>query len=159
MLWITIVAILIGIDRYSKYIINKNIAFGERISIIDKFFYLTNHDNLGAAWGMFQNGRYIFIGLTIIVAAIIIVYMTKAQSKFLKLALSVILGGAFGNLIDRVYKGGVTDFLDFYIGSYHFPTFNAADMCIVLGTILLAIYLLFIYREPEKKTEKSNNEN
>ena len=159
MLWIAIVLILVAVDRYSKYIINLNIEYGDRISVIGDFFYLTNHDNYGAAWGIFQNGRYFFIAMTVIVSIIIIIYMTKAESKFLKLALSVILAGAFGNLIDRVYKGGVTDFLDFYIGSYHFPTFNAADMCVVAGTILLAIYMLFIYKGPEKKIEKSNDEN
>ncbi|NJD04101.1 MAG: signal peptidase II [Ruminiclostridium sp.] len=158
MLQIAIVLILVVIDRYSKYIVNKNIGYGDRISVIDNFFYLTNHDNYGAAWGVFQNGRYIFITMTVIVAIILIILMARTRSKFLKLALSVILGGAFGNLIDRVYKGGVTDFLDFYIGSYHFPTFNAADSCIVAGTILLAIYMLFIYKEPENKTEKHNNE-
>lgn len=158
MLWIAIVLILLGIDRYTKYLITQNIKYGERIPVLDDFFYLTNHDNYGAAWGIFPNGRFIFIALTIIVTIAMIVILFKTRSKFLKLALSVLLGGAYGNLIDRIIRGGVTDFLDFYIGSYHFPTFNAADMCIVAGTILLAIYMLFIYKEPEKIVEKSNNE-
>lgn len=152
MLWVVITLFLVAIDRYTKYIINKNIEYGDRISIVGKTFYLTNHDNYGAAWGIFQNGRYFFITLTVIITIIVIVYIIKTESRFLKLALSVILGGAFGNLIDRVYKGGVTDFLDFYIGSYHFPTFNAADTFVMAGTILLSIYILFIYREHEKKT-------
>lgn len=150
MIWVAIVLFLVAVDRYSKYLVSQNINYGDNITIIDKFFYLTNHDNYGAAWGIFQNGRYIFIALTVVVSVIVIVYMIKAKSRFLRLALSFILGGAFGNLIDRVYKGGVTDFLDFHFGSYNFPTFNAADMCVVIGTILLAIYLLFIYREPDK---------
>ena len=147
MLWIAIVLVLVAIDRYSKYLILNNIEYGDRVSVIGDFFYLTNHDNYGAAWGMFQNGRYFFIAMTVIVSIVMIIYMTKTQSKFLKFTLSVILGGAFGNLIDRVYKGGVTDFLDFHFGSYNFPTFNAADMCVVAGTILLAIHMLFIYKE------------
>lgn len=159
MLWIAIVLVLIGIDRYTKYVITQNIKFGDMIPVIGDFFYLTNHDNYGAAWGLFQNGRYFFIPMTIIVTIAMIVILIKAKSRFLKLALSVILGGAYGNLIDRIYKGGVTDFLDFYIGSYHFPTFNAADMCVVAGTILLAVYMLFIYKEPEKVVEKSTDEN
>ena len=159
MLWVAIVLFLVAVDRYTKYIITQNIEYGERISVIGQTFYLTNHDNFGAAWGMFQNGRYFFIALTVITLIFVIIYMAKNNNRFLRLALSVILGGALGNLIDRVYKGGVTDFLDFYIGSYHFPTFNAADMCVVSGTILLAIYMLFIYKEPVKKIEKSNDEN
>ncbi len=159
MLWIAVVLILVAIDRVSKYLINLNIKYGDRIPVIDNFFYLTNHDNYGAAWGIFQNGRYIFIGLTVIVSAAIVVFIARAENKFLKFTLSVILSGALGNLIDRIYKGGVTDFLDFFIGSYNFPTFNAADICVVTGTILLAIYMLFIYKEPEKKIEKSSDDN
>ena len=159
MLWIAIVIVLIGIDRYTKYLITQNISYGERIPVIGDFFHLTNHDNYGAAWGIFKNGRYFFIAMTILVSIAIIVVLIKTKSRFLKLALSVLLGGASGNLIDRIFRGGVTDFLDFYIGSYHFPTFNAADMCVVAGTILLAIYMLFIYKEPEKNAVKSNDEN
>ncbi len=158
MLWVAVVVFLVAVDRYTKYVINQTIAYGDRIPVLGDFFYLTNHDNYGAAWGIFQNGRYFFVILTLIVSAVIIIYMFKSESKFLKLALSVILGGAFGNLIDRIYKGGVTDFLDVYIGSYHFPTFNAADISVVTGTLLLLAYMLFVYKEPEKKIEKNDNE-
>ena len=158
MLWIAIVIFLVAVDRYTKYVINQNIEYGQMIPVIGKTFYLTNHDNYGAAWGIFQNGRYFFIVLTAIVSVVVAIYIIKSQNRFLRITLSIILGGAFGNLIDRVFKGGVTDFLDFYIGSYHFPTFNAADTFVVIGTILLMIYMLFIYKEPEKRIGKSNDE-
>jgi len=79
MLWIAIVLVLLAIDRNSKYIIVTNIEYGDRVPVIGDFFYLTNHDNYGAAWGMFQNGRYFFIIMTVIVAIIMIIYMTKTQ--------------------------------------------------------------------------------
>jgi signal peptidase II len=79
--------------------------------------------------------------------------MIKYDNRFLRFALSLILGGAIGNYIDRVIEGKVTDFLLFYIGSYPFPIFNAADMAVTCGTILLAIYMLFIYKEPPKKNQ------
>jgi signal peptidase II len=142
MLWIFIVFIVVVIDRTSKLIVIKSIPMGKDIVIIDKFFYLVHGENKGAAWGIFQNGRIFFIILTIIVSVFIIYYLYKTENKILKLSLSFILGGALGNLIDRAFRGSVTDFLDFHFGSYNFPTFNVADMLVVCGTILLAICIL-----------------
>ncbi|NTV90254.1 MAG: signal peptidase II [Clostridiales bacterium] len=157
MLWIIIAALVIAIDQGSKYLISVKIPYGEMIPVLGDFFQLTYHHNQGAAWGILQNARYFFVTLTIIVVAVMIYILFKTDSKFLKLSLSFLIGGAVGNLIDRIIRGGVTDFLNFFIGSYNFPTFNAADMSIVFGTILLAVYLLFIYKEPEKvkKTDES----
>lgn len=158
MLWAIIVILIVAVDQITKQIVMTKIPYGEIVPVIDKFFYLTYHENKGAAWGIFQNGRIFFIVLTLLISSVMIYFISKSKPRMLKLALAIILGGALGNFIDRVVKGGVGDFLDFYIGSYHFPTFNAADTFIVIGTILLAVYLLFIYKEPakaEKTTEDS----
>ncbi|HEX2945759.1 MAG TPA: signal peptidase II [Clostridia bacterium] len=152
MIWILISVLVIILDRISKYIVVKNIEPGQMIPVVDKFFYLTLHKNPGAAWGILQNGRIFFLALTPVIAAIIIYIMVKNKSGFLRLSLSLILGGALGNYIDRLFEGKVTDFLFFYIGSYEFPIFNAADIAVTCGTILLAIYVIFIYKEsPAKK--------
>jgi signal peptidase II len=151
MLWIIIAAAIIVLDQAVKYLISISIGYGEIIPVIGDFFQITYYHNYGAAWGILQNGRYFFIPLTLIIVAAIFYIIRKSESKFLKLSLAILAGGAVGNLIDRIIRGGVTDFLDFHFGSYHFPTFNVADMAVVCGTILLAIYLLFIYKEPEKK--------
>ena len=160
MLWIIISILVVAIDQISKYIVVENITTGELIPVIDKFFYLTLHKNPGAAWGILQNSRLLFLIMIPIISAAVIYIMIKNNSRFLRFALALILGGAAGNYIDRLFEGKVTDFLLFYIGSYPFPIFNAADMAVTCGTILLAVYMLFIYKEPPKKNlgEEKNAE-
>ena len=143
MIWLLLSAALAAVDQFSKQIIEKNIGYGEKIAVIKDFFYITNHRNEGAAWGVLQGANFIFIPLSIIMMVAMIYFIIKRKEKFLKVSLAVILGGALGNFIDRVFQGGVTDFLDFYFGSYNFPTFNFADMCITCGTILCLF--LFLY--------------
>jgi signal peptidase II len=77
--------------------------------------------------------------------------LIKVHGRLLGLSLSFILGGGIGNLIDRIVRGSVVDFLDFYIGSYDYPKFNAADSFIVVGTILLAYYILFVHKEHNER--------
>jgi signal peptidase II len=150
MLYIIIAIIIIALDQITKYLVSVNIAYGELITVVENFFYITYHHNYGAAWGILQNARFFFIGIGIISSAAMIFIILKSESKFLNYSLAFLLGGAVGNLIDRIIRVGVTDFLDFYIGSYHFPTFNVADMSIVLGSILIAIYILFLYKDIEE---------
>lgn len=151
MLWIIIIILVVVIDQVSKYIIVKNVATDQMIPVIDHFFYLTLHKNTGGAWGILQDGRLLFMIAIPFISAAVIYFMVKNNNRFLRFSLSLILGGAVGNYIDRLFEGSVTDFLLFYIGSYPFPIFNAADMSVTCGTILLAVYMLFIYKEPSKK--------
>lgn len=150
-IYILIIVLITIADQVTKYIVINKVDTGQLIPVINNFFYITYHENAGAAWGILQNQRYIFITLTFIFSIIMIYILFKTQDKLLKLALSFVLGGAIGNLIDRVGKGSVADFLDFYFGSYHFPTFNLADSFIVIGTIILGVYMIFVYKEPEVK--------
>lgn len=154
LIWLLLSAVLAAVDQLSKDIVEKNVGYGEKITVIKDFFFITNHRNEGAAWGVLQGANYIFIPLSIILMTVMIYYIIKRKEKFLKVTLAIILGGALGNFIDRIFQGGVTDFLDFYIGSFNFPTFNFADMCITCGTILLAIFLLFIHKENGVKTDE-----
>jgi len=148
------------LDQASKYIIKANIDYGDKIHVIDNFFYLTYHGNTGAAWGILQDGRLILIPLTIITSAVLFYILFKTDSRVLKVSLSFILGGAIGNLIDRAFIGAVTDFLEFHFGSYVFPTFNIADSFIVVGTGLLAYYMLFINKDfGQSKTDGNENSN
>lgn len=149
MIWAVIIILIVAIDQVTKLFVSSKIPYGEIYPVIDKFFYITYHENKGAAWGILQNGRLFFIVVTLLVSSVIIYAISKSKDRMLKLSLAIILGGALGNFIDRVIKGGVGDFLDFYIFSYHFPTFNAADTFIVIGTALLAFYLLFVYKDPK----------
>ena len=149
--WVIIVLIIVGMDQLTKYLVVKNIAFGSMVTIIDKLFYFTHSTNKGAAFGMFQNGRVVFIPLTILMCAAMIFYMTREKNTVLRIALSLILGGAVGNLIDRMFKpAGVVDFIYIPPVSFIFPNFNIADSSVVVGTCILAYYVIFIYKEKEK---------
>jgi len=153
MIWLLIALIVIALDQVSKYIIVKNVEMGNIITVINNFFYITHHENKGAAWGILQNGRYFFITLTILVCIFIIYVLFKSDSTVLKTSLSFILGGAVGNLTDRIAKGSVTDFFEFHFGSYVYPIFNVADSFVVVGTFILAFYLLFIHKDKAQVTE------
>ncbi|ABN52143.1 MAG TPA: lipoprotein signal peptidase [Hungateiclostridium thermocellum] len=151
MIFIVLIAAFVAADQLTKYIVVRNIEFGDKISVIDNFFYLTHWRNTGAAWGIMQNGRYILVPVTVVLSILIVYFIFKNSNKFYRFSLSMILGGALGNLIDRVFRtDGVVDFLDFQFGNYHFPVFNVADTFVVVGTLLLAYYTLFIYKEDKK---------
>lgn len=151
MLWLAIIAVIFTSDRITKIMALNNLQ-EKPIAVINNFFYFSFVENKGAAWGIFQNGRFFFIAVTAIVAAAMFYALFKYENKLLKLALSFVIGGALGNLYDRIFRGSVVDFLDFYFGSYNFPTFNVADSFVVMGTILLGWYLLFVHEE--KKNEE-----
>lgn len=156
MIWAAIILAIIGLDQLTKYIVIRNIAYTKSIPVIDGFFYLTHWKNTGAAWGIMEGWRFFLIPVTVIVAIVLVYYLTKSDNKIFKGSLSMILGGAVGNLIDRIFRrDGVIDFLDFHFGSYNFPTFNVADCFIVIGTFLLAFYILFFVRDEEEVIENS----
>ncbi len=158
MLWVIIAILVVAIDQITKYIVVSNIGPSEMIPVIDRFFYLTLHRNPGGAWGIFQNSSVVFLVLVPVIAVFLLVAILKSDDRFLRAVLGLILGGAVGNYIDRLAGGKVIDFLLFYIGSYPFPVFNAADIAVTCGTILLAVYVLFIYKEP-KKTDQEEERN
>lgn len=151
MLWGILVILIIAVDRAAKILVIKSMKINESITVINNFFYINYIENKGAAMGILQNGRYFFIPMTIIVAAVLIYVLVKAKNNLLKLTLTFILGGAIGNFIDRALWGSVIDFLHFRFWSYDFYIFNVADAFIVVGTILLAYYLLFIHKDKEKQ--------
>ncbi len=147
MLWIIIVILGFAIDRLSKMWVMDSLV-GNPITVVNDFFYLRHLENMGASFGILHGKTIFLIIMTSIVALVIAYAITKYKDKFLRTTLSMILGGALGNLYDRIFNDGkVIDFLEFHFGSYVFPTFNIADTLVVVGTILLAVYILFIYKE------------
>lgn len=144
--WIGIAAIIVLIDQITKITVNKLFTFGESVPVTS-FFNLVLAYNKGAAFSFLANEsgwqRYVFTGVAI-VAVIFITYLLKrhAGQRLFCWALALILGGAVGNVIDRVLYGHVIDFLDFYVPNSslpHWPAFNVADMAIVGGAILFVI--------------------
>lgn len=150
MLWTFLILFIVVLDQVTKYLVNKYIEFGSGISIIEGFFYLVHWRNKGAAWGIFQNGRYFFMAITVVAIIVMLHLIYKSKDTFFKLSISLVMGGALGNFIDRVRIGSVIDFLDFHFWNYHFPTFNVADSFIVVGTIMLIYYIIFRYNEEKK---------
>ncbi|MBC8060666.1 MAG: signal peptidase II [Clostridiaceae bacterium] len=147
MIWILIIGIIVILDQVVKYMVVQNLAIGASITVIDKFFSIYHTVNTGAAWSIFMGQRVLFIIITLIACVVIAYLLIKSKDKLLKLALSLIFAGAVGNLIDRIAKGSVTDFLRFDFGSYMFPIFNVADMSVVIGSALLMYYMFFIYKD------------
>ncbi|MGP4040375.1 signal peptidase II [Gracilibacillus sp. D59] len=144
------------VDQLTKWLVVTNMEIGERITVIESFFYLTSHRNSGAAWGILEGQMVFFYIITLIVVAFIIFYIQKfaKESKWLGLALAFVLGGAIGNFIDRLFRKEVVDFLDVYIGTYDYPIFNIADSSLVVGVIVIFIYTLFDERNKKRSNKK-----
>ena len=138
-----VAALLIFVfDQWTKQLVAEKMELGESISLIDGWLYLTSHRNAGAAFGMLQGQRWLFIVVTVVVAGVIVYALSRMRKeRWLCWALGFILGGAVGNLLDRIRFGEVVDFIDVRIFSYHYPIFNVADSAVVIGGILLAITL------------------
>jgi signal peptidase II len=143
-----------GLDRVTKLLIQSNMAPDDVSTVIPGFFNIVYAGNRGIVFGLMSEGEsewraFFLIGLTALVIATVAVVLWQrtprglAASRWSRLGLSLVLGGALGNLYDRLASGAVTDFLDFYIGGYHWPAFNVADsgLCIGAALILLDIWL------------------
>lgn len=133
---------VIAIDQLTKWLVLTQMELYESIPIIDGFFHLTSHRNSGAAWGILEDQMGFFYIVTVIVISGVIYYMQKYAKghRLLALGLSLILGGAIGNFIDRLAHQEVVDFLDFTIFTYRYPIFNVADSSLVIGVILVIIF-------------------
>lgn len=149
-----IALIVIIFDQITKWFIVEKMNIYDSIVIIDNFFNITSHRNKGAAWGILQDQMIFFYIITLLVVIGIIYYMQKygKQSSLLASGLSLLLGGAIGNFIDRLYRKEVVDFLDFQIINYNYPIFNIADSALVIGVGLLIIYTIL----DERKSKKEN---
>lgn len=149
------------LDQVSKWFIVKRIPLGEERPVLGDFFILTSHRNRGAAFGILQNQRWFFIVVTLIVVIGILWYLRRTireRKVLLSFALSLLLGGAIGNFIDRALFGEVVDFLQFTFDFnlfgkaiyYIYPIFNLADSAIVIGVILIFLESLLTWRNEKK---------
>ncbi len=139
--WLAVAAIVIVLDQLSKMVISSHFVYGESFAVTP-FFNLVLAHNTGAAFSFLSDAgglqRWLFSVIAIVASVWIVWLLRKHQSqKLFCFALAFILGGALGNLIDRIAYGYVVDFLDFYWGGYHFAAFNLADSAITCGAALL----------------------
>ncbi len=152
LLVLLVVILVIAVDQYTKQLILIHFSRGEVVSIIPGLFNLTLRFNPGAAFSLMadlSDGiRQVALGITTLVAlgcVVFFLFKDYFNDRIAHAALAMILGGAFGNLLDRFLIGEVVDFLDFYISRYHWPVFNVADSCICVGVFILLL------RQPKKK--------
>jgi signal peptidase II len=151
-LWLLPSMVVIVLDQLSKHWIVQMLSFAESRPVTT-FFNLALAHNTGAAFSFLAEAggwqRLFFIVVAVVASAVMLYLLRKHGREVLfSLALCLVLGGALGNLIDRIRWGYVVDFLDFYYGSYHWPAFNVADMAITGGVILL---VWDSFRKPEAR--------
>ena len=144
--WLGLAGLLIVFDQLSKYWVQANFHFGERVEITS-FFNLVLVYNPGAAFSFLADAggwqKWFFVIFALVISAWLVhmlrqhVNSNEASERLLPLALTLVLGGALGNVIDRLRFGAVVDFLDFHAAGWHWPAFNVADSAISIGVLLL----------------------
>ena len=155
MLQILIIAAVIAADQLTKFLVSPALLAlpGHTLTVIPGFFSLTYVENTGASFGILQGSQVFFIIVTVIVLGVAAVLMFKTRHKqtlYLKITLSLVIGGTFGNFVDRIFFGYVRDLFRFEVSWFPW-VFNVADACLVIGAILLGVYILFIYKEKDGK--------
>ena len=145
-----IAAAVLLLDRLAKWSVASKIPLHDSITVIPGCFHLTHVENTGAAFGLFAEstaqwkvGALVSFSVIALMVVSALLWKHSHSLSTTTIGLSLILGGATGNLWDRMMTGHVVDFLDFYVGSYHWPAFNVADSAIVIGAILLVSEIVF----------------
>jgi signal peptidase II len=148
---------VLALDRFSKWIVASRLSLHDTITVVPGFFRITHVENSGAAFGLFSDSSFewklallIIFSLLALGVVSVLLWKNSHMVSTTGTALALILGGALGNLWDRMIAGHVVDFLDFYVGSYHWPSFNVADSAIVVGALLLVADILFS-KTPERE--------
>lgn len=141
-LWLSVLIVLL--DQFTKYAASHMLRLHEPLELLP-FFNFTLMHNTGAAFSFLSQAggwqRWFFTGMALLVSAVIVVWMRRlsAREHGSALALALILGGALGNVIDRIRLGYVVDFIDVYYDAWHWPAFNVADAAITVGAVLLVV--------------------
>jgi signal peptidase II len=140
--------VILGLDQASKWLLLTWLAPIETVRVTD-FFNLVEVWNRGVSFGLFGAqalSPWVFITVSAVIAVALAFWLTRAANRLEVMAIGLILGGAIGNVVDRLAHGAVYDFLDFHLGGYHWPAFNLADSAISVGALLLVADSLFIRR-------------
>lgn len=153
---LAIAVAVVVLDRFTKWLVENRLDLHDTINVVPGFFRITHVQNKGAAFGLFaettSEWRVTLLVMFSVVALIVVaglLWKNHHSMVTTGIGLSLILGGALGNLWDRVVAGHVVDFLDFHLGTYHWPAFNIADSAIVVGALLLIAEILFAHTTDE----------
>lgn len=155
--------IVFGLDQATKWWIVESVMRPPRIIPVAPFFNLVMGWNRGVSFGMFNHdsplNAWLFAGLALVIVVVLLFWLRKAERRLVGFAIGLIVGGALGNVVDRLRFGAVADFLDFHLGGYHWPAFNVADSGITIGAALLLADALFSRSEkPKNDTPKRTSE-
>ena len=149
MVYLVILSVLIFDQLTKNIILNEMVT--PKIIEVTPFFNLILAFNTGVSFSMFSgNNPYVLSAIALSVCALIAWWLTKEQDKITRIGFAMIIGGALSNVLDRFMYGAVVDFLDFYIGSYHWPAFNIADTAICIGAGLIVLRSFLLKKEEEK---------
>jgi signal peptidase II len=145
-----VILILAMLDQFTKILILRFIPFQESIPVIPNFFSLTHVYNTGAAFGMLHDSNLFFVILAMVAFVALVLMRKHFQGGLMQTGWILLMAGIIGNVTDRLRLGHVVDFLDFQLGSYHWPSFNVADSCICVAA---ALFLLSSFQSPSKLEE------
>lgn len=159
--WVWVSVLVIAIDQYTKYLTLNYLPFQQMKEVIPNYLAWFHTYNYGAAWSFLADHsgwqKWVFAGIAFIVSIVLVIWLTRLKSNkeiWLAIALALVLGGALGNLYDRVVLGYVVDFiLVHWHTDYYFPAFNIADTAITVGAAMLIIDMLFFAKKRESKSE------
>ncbi len=166
MLSVLVTLAVVILDFLTKFLVKTSMELGESIAVIPGVFNFTYVLNKGAAWGMLADKRWIFMSFSLaaIVLLVIVLFKWNNSHKLARIALSMVLGGGIGNMIDRIFNGStvfdgaVVDFIE--AAFIDFPVFNVADCAVCIGAALIAVYIIFIERkETKEKADSGGDEN
>lgn len=145
---------VVALDQISKLLVLKFIDLGEIVPCIKGVFHLTYINNDGAAFGILQNHRWVFMVISVLAIAAIYFYIAKEKPKspWVRTSLAFIAGGGIGNMIDRIFRGTVIDFIDFDFVNFY--VFNIADAFVTVGCAVLVCYMLFVELPKDSKKKK-----
>ena len=158
--WLVLSVLVVWLDQYSKILVVENFNLYDRVELLP-IFNLTRAHNYGAAFSFLADAggwqRYFFTAVALIASFVFTLWLmqTKPGQKTLPIALALVLGGAIGNVYDRVSLGYVVDFLDFHWGMRHFPAFNVADMAITIGAGFMLLDMFLEYRQESKASAEA----
>lgn len=143
---IAIVAVIVALDQATKWCVHRSMHLHQSVPVIEGLFNLTYIRNAGAAFGLLGNlppavrgPLFVAVSIGALVVLVVLLFTLRRDQQVLRVTLATVLGGAIGNMIDRLRVGEVIDFLDVHWRGYHWPAFNVADSCITVGVIVLLI--------------------
>ena len=160
MRWLWLSFLVVGLDQWSKSLASAHLNYGIPQPVLPGF-NLTLVHNTGAAFSLLRDAggwqRVFFIVLALAISTVLVIWLRRLPpgQRWLPATLALILGGALGNLWDRMWLGYVVDFLDMYVGQWHWPAFNLADSAITIGAVMLIVDALWLERRRENATDKN----